>query len=161
MARKRKRSQDPKEEALEAYGALNPRAGELRDEQFSRGGFFDPRDLVQVKYEMLRRNLSDGWSATATAQAYGFSRATFYATKDAFDREGLLGLLPKKPGPRGPHKLTGEVLEFVERLLAKKPDLDSQGLVEEIQAKFDLRVHRRSVERALARSSASGKKKSS
>jgi len=52
--------QDPKYETLRQYGALNRAAEAVRDEFFINHEFFDPRDLVQVKYEMLRRVRIDG-----------------------------------------------------------------------------------------------------
>lgn len=147
MARRKK---DAKAEALEEHGALNHGASRVRDPQFHTGIFFDPRDAVQVKYEMLRRTERDGWSATKAAAEFGFSRATFYVTKAAFEREGLTGLLPKKPGPRGPHKLTDEVLDFVDQLRTKRPGVRSQELSERVRAEFGISVHPRTIERAAA-----------
>ena len=47
---------DEKLAALRAAHALNPAPETVRDQAFTSGDpFFDPRDLVQVKYEMLRR----------------------------------------------------------------------------------------------------------
>ena len=52
--------EDPKVQALRAERSLNPRPGTVRDERFAASGFLDPRDLVQVKYEMVRRVRVDG-----------------------------------------------------------------------------------------------------
>lgn len=38
------------------------------------------------------------------------SRPVFYVTQELFEREGLLGLLPRKRGPKRPHKLNDEAL---------------------------------------------------
>src|ERR1035441_4116277 len=46
---------DPKAQALEASRTLNPRPERVADPAFGPGGFFDPADLVQVKYEMVRK----------------------------------------------------------------------------------------------------------
>ena len=40
---------------LRESGTLNPRAKQVRDQLFLEDSFFDPLDLTQVKYEMLRR----------------------------------------------------------------------------------------------------------
>jgi len=48
----RKRS---KTEVLAEDGTLNPTPSNVLDAKFQEGGFFDPHDAVQVKYEMLRR----------------------------------------------------------------------------------------------------------
>ena len=44
-----------KVKALLEEGTLNPNPGKVHDPKFQENEFFDPRDLVQVKYEMLRR----------------------------------------------------------------------------------------------------------
>jgi transposase len=143
------RPTDSKEEALRSQGALNTHV--VRDELFARGAFFDPRDVVQVKYEMLRKVEQEGASVTEAAAGFGFSRLSFYKLREAFVREGIGGLLPRKRGPRGGHKLTGEVVSFVEELRAQGEPMGMEALLERIEERFGVRVHRRSLERALGR----------
>jgi len=69
---------DAKLQTLQQQGTLNPRPKDVSDELFVQDGFFDPRDLVQVKYEMLRRVQADGKSVTDAAASFGFSRPSFY-----------------------------------------------------------------------------------
>ena len=45
---------DPKSQALRRQ-ALHPHPEHVTDDLFVTREFFDPRDVVQVKYEMLRR----------------------------------------------------------------------------------------------------------
>lgn len=142
---------DRKTEALAALRVLNPTPERVTDEKFLSGEFFDPRDLVQVKYEMLRLVSAEGALVTEAAASFGLSRPTFYEAQRALAEEGLAGLTPKRPGPKGAHKLTGEVMELVEALLANSPELTSATLAQEIERRLGLRVHPRSVERALAR----------
>ena len=52
--------EDPKVQALRAERSLNPRPEAVSDERFSSSEFLDARDLVQVKYEMVRRARVDG-----------------------------------------------------------------------------------------------------
>jgi len=85
------------------------------------------------------------------AEAFGFSRPSFYAAQAALDQGGLAGLVPGRPGPKRAHKMTGEVVAFAREQRAADPRLSSQALVELIEERFGMRVHRRSVERALAR----------
>jgi transposase len=146
----RHRSTDPKCDALREQGALNPRPEVVTDEIFLAHAFFDPRDLVQVKYEMLRRVRLEGRSVTQAARAFGFSRLSFYLARAAFEQDGLAGLLPKKRGPRGPHKLSPEILTFARQVRAEDPSLRSLDLVEKIEQRFGVRVHPRTIERALA-----------
>ncbi len=149
MARRGKK--DPKAEALREARTLNPRPDAVHDEQFGASGFFDARDLVQVKYEMVRRVQVDGASVVAAAAAFGFSRPSYYEASAALERDGLPGLVPAKPGPRRGHKLTDEVLDHAEALLAADASLRPADLVEALATRFGVRVHPRSVERALAR----------
>ena len=143
--------EDPKVVALRAQRSLNPRPEAVSDERFASSEFLDPRDLVQVKYEMVRRVRVDGDTVARSAQEFGFSRPSFYEAAAALDAGGLAGLVPVRPGPRRAHKLTDEVLTFARERLAAKPGLRSADLVELIAERFGVRVHRRSIERALAR----------
>jgi len=143
--------EDPKVEALRAERSLNPRPEAVTDEQFAGSEFLDARDLVQVKYEMVRRVRVDGDAVSRSAAAFGFSRPSFYAAQAALDRGGLAALVPARPGPKRAHKMSGEVVAFARDRLAADPTLSSQALVELIAERFGVRVHRRSVERALAR----------
>ena len=143
---------DPKLKALRDQGTANPRPQHVRDPAFLQGEFFDPRDLVQVKYEMLRRVRSEGCSVADAAASFGVSRPTFYKARTEFERAGLAGLLPAKRGPRGPHKATAKVMAVVAGALAKDPSLDGVALAERVKAELDLRLHPRTIERALARS---------
>jgi transposase len=145
------RREDPKEAALRAERSLNPRPEAVRDERFVGAEFFDARDLVQVKYEMVRRVRVDGDAVSRSAAAFGFSRPSFYEAQRALDAGGLAALVPARPGPRRAHKLTDEVVAFARERLAAQASLRSADLVEEIAERFGVRVHRRSVERALAR----------
>jgi transposase len=147
----RRGKEDPKVTALRVARTLNPRPEAVRDEQFSGDGFFDARDLVQVKYEMVRRVQVDGEAVSRAAAAFGFSRPSYYEAAAALARDGLPGLVPDKPGPRQGHKLTDEVLDHAETLLAADASLRPAVLVEALRGRFGIQVHPRSVERALAR----------
>ena len=108
-----RRPRHPKADALRQRGSLNPRPQAVRDPLFASGAFFDPRDLVQVKYEMVRRVRVDGRAVRRSAQDFGFSRPAFYHAQSALADGGLAALVPKKPGPRRAHKLSAEVMAFL------------------------------------------------
>ncbi len=143
--------EDPKVEALRVERSLNPRPEAVTDETFLSLGFMDARDVVQVKYEMVRRVRVDGATVSGTASAFGFSRPTFYEAAEALDRSGLAGLVGARPGPRRAHKLTEVVVAFAEELLDDDPSLSSADVAGAIGVGFGVSVHPRSVERALAR----------
>jgi transposase len=144
-------AKDAKCEALQQQGTLNPRPKEVRDELFLQEEFFDPHDLVQVKYEMLRRVQAEGQSVTNASANFGFSRPSFYQALSAFEQDGLAGLVPHKRGPKQAHKLTQEVLTFIGAMRQKEPSVRLPDLVKLIQERFGIRVHPRSIERSLLR----------
>lgn len=142
---------DPKPEELRKRGALHPHPEDVTDERFSSSEFFDPRDAIQVKYEMLRRVRIDRQPVAHAAREHGYSRPTYYEALAAFERDGLMGLLPAKRGPRTAHKLSPAVMEFVGELLREDPSRTASELAARIHRRFKRRVHPRSVERALER----------
>jgi transposase len=150
MARREGRP-DPKEAALAETRCLNPHPEQVRDPAFLASDFFDARDVVQVKYEMVRRVKADGSPVTEAAAAFGYSRPSYYQAAAALERSGLEGLVPARPGPRGGHKLTDEILAWAEQQLAAHPGLRPAQLAGPIEQDFGVRAHPRSVERALAR----------
>jgi len=143
--------QDTKLRTLQQQGTLNARPKAVRDEWFLQDEFFDPRDLVQVKYEMLRRVRTEGQSVTDATSSFGFSRPSFYQAQSAFEQDGLAGLVPHKRGPKQPHKLTEEVLTFIGELRQKDPSIRLPDLVNRIEERFGIKVHPRSIERSLLR----------
>ena len=156
----RGRARDPKAEELATSRTLNPHPEAVQVEAFASGEFFDARDLVQVKYEMVRRVAADGVSVTEAASSFGFSRQSYYTASQALAEGGLAALVPAKPGPRGAHKLTDDVLDHLEALRAEQPALRTSDLVRAVADRFGKHVHPRSVERALARREATRSSKS-
>ena len=142
---------DPKREALRQEGSLNPHPEDVTDPLFGSFDFFDSRDLVQVKYEMVRRVHVDGKPVGQSASAFGFSRPSFYQAQAALERDGLPGLVPKKRGPRRSHKLGKDVMDFLQEQLSEDSTLSSSELALRIQQCFEIQVHPRSVERAMTR----------
>lgn len=128
---------------------MNPSPENVCDPKFQAGGFFDPRDLVQVRYEMLRSVSVDNLPVTQAAAEYGVSRPTYYQAKASFDDAGLAGLVPKKRGPRGPHKLHGEILAFVEKQVVLGEPIRARELARLVRQEFAVDVHPRTIERAL------------
>lgn len=140
-----------KRDSLRREGALNPRPQSVRDPLFQSSEFFDRDDLLQVKYEMLRRVQVDNQSVSQAASAFGLSRPTFYQAQTGFAESGLPGLLPRKRGPQRPHKLTAEVLTYLSQARIEDPTLRLDTMAQLIHERFGVTVHPRSIERALAR----------
>jgi transposase len=141
----------PKLEALRRRRTLNLHPERVTDPLFQQSEFYDPHDLVQVKYEMLRQVQVDKVPINQSAAAFGLSRPTFYQTQLDFERQGLFGLIPRKKGPRRNHKLTPEVLDYVRQEQAKESSLSAGEIAERVKKRFGTTVHPRSIERALVR----------
>jgi transposase len=151
MAKSQRQDQDSKSATLARDGALNPHPEGVQDALFTSNPFFDPRDLVQVRYEMVRRHQADGRSISEVAATFGISRPTFYKAQSALASAGLAGLVPRQRGPKDGHKLSAEVIAFVTELKRASPDLTTSQCLQTVQDRFGITVHRRSLERAMMR----------
>ena len=148
-SRRPTRTPDAKLAALAATGTLNHKPGAVADPLFRGGGFFDPRDLLQLRYEMVRRHHVEAVPVAITAQLFGVSLPTAYQAHAAFEAAGLTGLFPKRRGPKHGHKLTPEILAHIERHRRERPNWRAGDLLTELQHSFGLTIHRRSLERLL------------
>jgi transposase len=140
-----------KADRLKALQSLNRHPERVRAPWFQSSPFFDAQDLVQVKYEMLRHVKHEGASKADAAALFGLSRPAYYQAEAALDREGLAGLLPQRRGPKGAHKLTAQIMSFIEQRQAQEPQVHARALARLIKKELQLTVHPRSIERALAR----------
>jgi transposase len=121
----------------------------VTDPLFQGQPFFDSRDLLQVKYEMLRKVDIDGVPVSTAATAFGLSRPSYYQARSAFEHGGLAGLTPQKRGPRRAHKFSAEVLELLGQLRAERPEIRYDELAERVRERFGVAVNPRSIERHL------------
>ncbi len=140
-------------EKLKKSGALNPHPEKVKEELFLNSAldFFDPHDLIQVKYEMLRSVDKEGRSVTEASKIFGFSRPSFYQTQSQFKKEGITGFIRERSGPKSAHKLSDEIIEFIEERIEKGQPIRARKLSPLILKKFNKKVHPRSIERAIAR----------
>ena len=99
---------------------------------------------------MLRR-VQEGLSVSEAARRFGFSRQAFCQAQAVFAEQGLPGLIRRRPGPKDDHKLSREVMAFLDEPLAGDPALWSADLAALLAEQFELSAHPRCIERALAR----------
>jgi transposase len=144
-------SKDAKRRLLRQQGVLHPHPEAVTAALFQDSSFFDPSDLIQVKYEMLRRVEAEQIPVSRAAHEAGLSRPCFYQAQAALQQSGLVGLIPQKPGPHGAHKLTAPVLDFLDRQRASQPDLKFAELARLVQEQRGVTVHPRTLERGLSR----------
>jgi transposase len=145
------KQRDPKLKRLAELGVLNAHPERVRASWFRSGDFFDARDLVQAKYEMLRHVRVDGVAKAKAALLFGVSRPTYYQAETAFAQSGLAGLLPKLRSPKGGHKLTATIMAFIEQRLRQGEPMHARTLAHALKSELGIAVHPRSIERAIAR----------
>ena len=139
-----------RQQALEIQGAAHPHPAAVSDPLFRDSAFFDPNDLVQVKYEMLRSVERDGRAVVEAAETFGLSRPVYYVARELFSCEGLPGLLPRKRGPKRPHKLTNEILAVLAQAVrASERMLNGAQLAMILEERFGISAHPRSILRRL------------
>jgi len=136
-------------ESLRMDGALHPDPEKVKCELFTGNAFFDPEDIAQVKYEMLRSVQMEKLSITEASRKFGLSRPSYYQGLEQFEKHGLMGLVPLKSGPKQAHKLTGDVMSFIKEHLDVPGKKDWGKISRQVYEKFGKRVHPRSIERSI------------
>lgn len=139
-----------RQQALNVQGATHPHPEAVTDPLFRDSTFFDPNDLVQVKYEMLRSVEKEDRAVVEAAEAFGLSRPVFYVTRESFQREGLPGLLPRKRGPKRAHKLNDEALAVLAHAIQEAGRmLKGEELAALLEERCGVQAHPRSILRRL------------
>lgn len=137
---------------MKREGTLHPNPEKVRAELVTQSPFFDANDLMQMKYEMLRSVSVEQQPAAAAAREFGLSRVAYYHARSQYENHGLAGLLPHKRGPKRPHKLNDEVMAFVnEQLAVTSGPPNWEFLSQQIEVRFGINIHPRSVARAVKR----------
>lgn len=146
-----------KRQALQASGTFNLRSTKVRHALFQRSEFFDPEDLLQLKYETLRALKAEGRSIAQAANEFGLSRPTIYQAQANFAEKGVEGLLPHKTGPKHPRKLTPEVRQHLQELAEAQPAIGAAELARRVRQRFNVKLHPRTIEKALHRRAKRGR----
>ena len=140
-----------KEEILKKNGTYNRRHGSVRKPGFLEGGFYDSRDIVQVKYEMLRDAEDSGKAIGTVAGEFGFSRTAYYNIKESFEKNGMSSLVPEKPGPKQPRKLTMALCAFIDEYAATHPKVSAAEIAAAILSEKGEIISKRTIERYAAK----------
>jgi transposase len=138
-----------KRKVLQTTGTFNPRAALVRHPLFEQSSFFDPQDLLQLKYETLRAIQADHSSIAKAAREFGLSRPTIYEAQTQFQQQGLQGLLPRKRGPKAAHKLTDELLQYLQEQATAEPQAKTEELARRVRQRYAVKLHPRTIEKAL------------
>ena len=139
-----------KHQNLLKSGLFNQNYQKICDSRFTEeSSFFDPCDKLQVRYEMIRSHIIEGDSVSNVCNRFGVTRQTFYTLQEKLANEGSAGLLQKKPGPHGPSKLNNAVIDFIQDRISDHEKISTVQLTREIFQKFDITLHRRTIEKIL------------
>ena len=140
-----------KKEVLKANGTYYGRYHSVKKREFQVGSFYDPMDIVQVKYEMLRDAQDSGRTIGSAAEDFGFSRTAFYAIKESFEENGLVALIPEKKGPKEQHKLTKILRDFIDEYISDHPKASAAEISKAILTEQGVEISKRTVERYKAK----------
>jgi len=138
-----------KRKALQATGTLNRRSAQVRHPLFQQSSFFDPQDLLQLKYETLRALQLEHCPIAKAAREFGLSRPTIYQAQAQFEQQGLAGLLPHKRGPKTAHKLTAEIRQYLQEQAATEPSVNAEELARRVRQRYAVTLHPRTLQKAL------------
>jgi len=142
---------------LKKTGTWNRNADKVCYELFKESDFFDPSDAVQVKYEMLRATVVEKKKKVKVCKEFGLSRVGYYKIEKAFSKQGVAGLMEKKRGRKGPDKLTEKLREYIRQLSKQVPGISGAKIAQRIEEEFGIKLHKRTVEKALKKIHLKGK----
>jgi len=142
-------SDDPKTKFLQKEGLINPKPERVIHSMFQTYPFFDPLDLPQVRYEMLRIARVDQAPVTEACRLFGFSREYFYRLEREFMSRGYAGLLGSFRGRRPLIALNQELVNFVIHRKMTDPNLTGEDLRKELKTAYQVECSRRTVERII------------
>jgi len=138
-----------KDNLLKKDGAFNNNYEKVTASIFETSPFFDKRDIVQVKYEMIRAAFNNEGSVTKIADLHGFSRKSYYQVKKAFEVGGLPALIPKKTGPKGAFKLDADALSFIDAFRKSHKNAKPEEISAALEEEKNIKVHPKTVGRHL------------
>lgn len=126
---------------------LHPTPERVRDERFlEQRDFFDPKDIVQVKYELIRRCQIEGDDVASACLEFGFSRTTYYKVLQAFLGGGLPALMGQPRGRLKPIKVTDIVRGYLIAEKAKNPKLSAREMVSALQERYHVQLSERMIQ---------------
>lgn len=132
---------------LQRARCLHQHPERVQDEYFTnQPEFFDPKDIVQVKYELLRRCEVEGKEVASACQDFGFSRTTYYKTHQAFFHGGLPHLMGKSRGRPHPIKLTEKVQGFLIAEKARNNKLSAREAAKMLKERYQVQLTERMIQ---------------
>ena len=140
---------DTKKKFLEQEGLINPKPERVLHPLFETLKFFDPLDLPQVRYEMIRAARVENITVAKACKLFGFSREYFYKLERSFMARGYVALLGSTMGRRPIIALNQEIVNFIVHRKVEQPTISGERLRQEIQKIYHVDCSRRTVERIV------------
>jgi len=140
---------DTKKKFLEQEGLINPKPERVSHPLFETLNFFDPLDLPQVRYEMIRAARVGNISVSEACKLFGFSREYFYKLERSFMARGYVALLGSTMGRRPIIAINQEVVNFIVHRKIEEPKVSGENLRQEIRRLYNVDCSRRTVERTV------------
>jgi transposase len=134
---------------LEKEGLLNLKPERVSHPFFETIDFFDPFDLPQVRYEMIRSARVEELPVSEACKLFGFSREYFYKLERAFMARGYVALLGSTMGRRPIIALNQEIVNFIAHRKMERPGISGEKLCQEIRRIYKVDCSRRTVERIV------------
>jgi transposase len=134
---------------LKNEGLLNSKPQRVSHPLFETLDFFDPFDLPQVRYEMIRSARVEKMSVLEACQLFGFSREYFYKLERAFMSRGYIAMLGSTMGRRPIIALNQEIINFIAHQKIEQPGVSGEKLRQQIQRLYKVDCSRRTVERIV------------
>ena len=128
---------DTKRAFLDKEGLLNPKPERVIHPLFQTLDFFDPLDLPQVRYEMIRAARVENLTVTEACRLFGFSREYYYKLERSLMEKGYIALLG---APRGRRPLIRKLHNL---------NLTAEDIHQEIRRLYKVDCSQRTVERLL------------
>jgi hypothetical protein len=144
MAMSKSKSQFLKKEKL-----INLRPERVIHPLFQKTEFFDPLDLPQVRYELLRSARSEELSIAGACRQFGFSREYFYQLDRTFMERGFVSILGSPMGRRPIIALNQEIVNFIIQRKIQNSNLSGEDLRHEVHKNYNVECSRRSIERIV------------
>ena len=134
---------------LKNEGLLNTKPQRVSHPLFETLDFFDPSDLPQIRYEMVRAARVEKMSVAAACKLFGFSREYFYKLERAFMARGYVAMLGSTMGRRPIIALNQEIINFVTHRKIQEPRISGESLHKEIEKIYKVTCSIRTVERIV------------
>ena len=145
-----------KEAFLKANHTFNFRNDKVIASRFIESDLYASRDLLQVRYELVRSIEEGDIALDEVPDKYGVSSVTAKRYVRSFKEGGMIALVPEQKGPKGPSSLDDEALRFIDSYIAEHPKASGRKVHEALESERHLGISKRTVERYLSSKKAKG-----